>query len=152
MRYSNARMALQILALGPGGPPMYHKPIQNIGINHRTKKVTTMDTSRINIGRHSFCNRLQCLRELNFEWKKEMSKDLIIINLIKYFFNFYQTKDNLKIIYCIVYLCVYSFIYLIIMVYNLRCLSQFCEEHHCSWKDCLLIIDGALHNTNTKLG
>jgi len=86
MRYSNAKMALQILALGPGGPPIYHKLIQNIGSNDRTKKVTTMDTSRIKIGRHSFQNRHQCLKELNFDWKNEMSKDLLRINLKRAFF------------------------------------------------------------------
>jgi len=84
--YANAKLALQILSQGSKGPPIYLKLRQNIGYNDRTKRITTMDTSRIKIGQHSFQNRLQCLRELKFKWKKEMSKDQLRTNLKRTFF------------------------------------------------------------------
>jgi len=63
-----------------------HKFIQNIGVNDRTKKVITMDTSRIKIGRHSLHKRLRIPQRTEVEWRNGISKDPLRINLKRTFF------------------------------------------------------------------
>jgi len=70
MKYANAKMALQILSLRDGGPPISLKIQQDIGVNDRTKKIITLDTSEPQVGRQSLQNRLQCLLEIKFELKR----------------------------------------------------------------------------------
>jgi len=86
MHYSNSKLALQLFALSQNGPPICDKIKQNIGFNDRTKRIITLDTSKLQIGRQSFHNRLTSLREIRFTWNCNMSKDQLRINLKKTFF------------------------------------------------------------------
>jgi len=86
MYYANSKLALQLLALTQSGPPICDKIKQSIGFNDRTKRIITPDTSKLQIGRQSFHNRLTSLREVRFPWNNNISKDQLRINLKKTFF------------------------------------------------------------------
>jgi len=86
MKYSNARAAINMLQQGNEGPPISASIRSKLYINDRNQnKISVHDTSRLKIGRHSFHNRLKCLREVNFDWRNA-SKDSLRVNLKKTFF------------------------------------------------------------------
>jgi len=86
MRYINAKVAIQMMLIPTRAPPLAEKLKQNMGTNDRTGKLTTIDTSRLKIGKHAMQNRLTCLRDVRFAWKQGISKKLRI-ELKKAFFD-----------------------------------------------------------------
>jgi len=79
MHYSNCKLAIKLLLLGQNGPPMSEELINNLCFNERTGKASIMDTLRLKIGKASFKNRLECFREVNFNWKEGISDDALWI-------------------------------------------------------------------------
>jgi len=86
MKYSNAKMALTMLSQGNEGPPISVSLRDKLYENERNpNKLAIHDTSRLKIGRHSFHNRLKCLKDINFDWRIT-SPDTLRINLKRTFF------------------------------------------------------------------
>jgi len=87
MKYSNAKLALSLIAQGQEGPPITRMLEEKIYINDRNQnKIAIHDTSRLKVGRNSFHNRLKCLREINFNWR-DVTPGTLRVNLKKTFFN-----------------------------------------------------------------
>lgn len=62
MKFSSAKLAINLLLMGDHTTRLGRKLCGNIYINDRCPgRPITMDTSRLRIGRNSFLNRLQCL-------------------------------------------------------------------------------------------
>jgi len=76
-----------------------------------------MDTSRIKIGKASFKNRLECFREINFNWKDRIGDDALRIALKRTFFQ--SWNQEIKIINYFIYstelLAFYNLFYLMIL-------------------------------------
>jgi len=86
MKYINAKTAIQMMLIPKDEPPMAAKLKENVGLNNRTGKTITLDTSRLKIGKHALQNRLSCLREVSFTWQNGITKDKLRIELKKTFF------------------------------------------------------------------
>jgi len=70
----------------PKKPPLAQKNIDNMSYNNRTNKTVIMDTSRTRVGRQAFQNRLNCMREVNFDWRNGVEKNKLRLELKKLFF------------------------------------------------------------------
>jgi len=94
MKYSNAKMALNFLSQGEEGPPISACLREKLYVNDRNpNKISLHDTSRLKIGRHSFLNRLKCLKEINFDWRIT-TPDTLQINLKKTYFTMEGSHQN----------------------------------------------------------
>lgn len=57
MKYSNTKMALNMLSQGSEGPPISVSPRNKLYVNERNpNNISIHDTSRLKVGRHSFHN------------------------------------------------------------------------------------------------
>jgi len=82
MRYSNAKMAISLTLLKNNSTRLGKKLQSQLYINDRCPgRAITMDTSRLRIGKNSFVNRLQCLRNINFDWTSGINPDRLRICL-----------------------------------------------------------------------
>jgi len=89
MRYTNSNIAINLYLLGEHGPPLSQKLIMQAYINDRNPGVAiVMDTSRLRIGKHAFTNRLQCLKNVRFDWTRGITKDKLRIALKHTFFSY----------------------------------------------------------------
>jgi len=86
MQYSNAKLAITMIAQGNKGPPIANTLREKLYVNYRNNnKISIHDTSRLKIGRNAFHTRLKCLRSVNFNWQ-DVSPDTLRVNLKKTFF------------------------------------------------------------------
>jgi len=75
---------LDFLILQLLGPPLSQKYV-----NDRNPGVAVViDTSRLNKGKHAFTNRLQCLKNVKFDWLRGISKDKVRMAQKKMFFSY----------------------------------------------------------------
>jgi len=89
MQYSNAKHAIMMLSQ-TDGPPMSAFLKSKLYINDRNpNKLSIHDTSRLKVGRHSFHNRLKCLRSVNFDWRNT-NPDALRVNLKGTFFKLFR--------------------------------------------------------------
>jgi len=85
MMYSNAKMAITLYNLGHG-PPLTRKLREASYINDRRPGTATIsDRSRLKIGKQSLVNRLNCLKNVLFDWTTGIDKNALRINLKKTF-------------------------------------------------------------------
>jgi len=81
--YTSSKMAINLMN---GSTPLGKKLKAKCYVNDRIPgRGTITDTSRLKVGKFSLSNRLQCLRRLNFDWCSGITKDLLRINLKKFF-------------------------------------------------------------------
>lgn len=86
MMYSCCKLAISLFLLDTSGPPLSAELQKTSYINDRKPGVATfMDTSRLKIGRYSFCNRLSSMKNVNFDWITGIEKDRLRIALKKTF-------------------------------------------------------------------
>lgn len=68
------------------GPPLTQKHHEASYINDRRPGIATIgDRSRLEIGKQSLVNRLNYLREVNFDWMSGIKKNALRVNLKKTF-------------------------------------------------------------------
>jgi len=78
-------MAITLYNLGQG-PPLTQKLCEASYINDRQPGTTTIgDRSKLKIGKQSLINRLNCLRDVNFDWTLGIEKNALRVNLKKTF-------------------------------------------------------------------
>lgn len=88
MNYSCAKMAITLMNMQDSGPPMSTRLKHSSYINDRFPgRATMMDSSRLKIGKHSFPNRLLCLKKVKFKWTDGIDNNNLRINLKNTFIN-----------------------------------------------------------------
>jgi len=88
-------LAIKLLLLGQSGPSMSDGLTNSLYVNERTGKASTMDTSRTKIGKASFKNRLECFKEVDFNWKDGISDDALRIALKRAFFHNWNQESSI---------------------------------------------------------
>jgi len=86
MQYITTKTAIQVTTMKAKKPPLAQKIIDNMYYNDRTNKTVIMDTSRTRAGRQAFQNRLNCMRDVNFDWRNGVEKNKLRVELKKIFF------------------------------------------------------------------
>jgi len=103
----------------------------NIYINDRRPgRWITMDTSRLKIGRKSFLNRLNCLREVHFDWTTGICPHRLRVELKKTFIKqnvWHFTLIDLHLWLESFWSPIYLFIYLLTSR-NMSCFEKFCTN------------------------
>jgi len=88
MKYSCCKLAIRLYNLGDSGPPMSTLLKNSAYINDRQpERAYFRDSSRIKIGRHSFVNRLNAIRDVKFGWTQGINPNKLRIELKKTFIN-----------------------------------------------------------------
>jgi len=86
MKFSNTKLAINLALMGDRTTRLGRRLQGCMYINDRCPgRGITMDTSRLKIGRNSFLNRLNCLREVNFDWTTGICPHRLRVELKKTF-------------------------------------------------------------------
>jgi len=86
MEYCTCKTAIQLMNLKEKGPPMSMQLINQQYINDRLPlKTKIFDASKKKCGRFSLRNRLDFFEKIDFDWRNDISTDLLRINLKKTF-------------------------------------------------------------------
>jgi len=81
MKYSNAKLAINLFNLEEG-PSLFTKLKNQAYINDRTSgQATFTDVSRLRIGKNSFPNILQSMREVKFDWTHGINNHALRVKL-----------------------------------------------------------------------
>jgi len=86
MAYSNAKMAISLHNLEDGPPlseTLRHAAYRN---NRLPGQAIYMDSSRLRIGKNSLVNRLNCMRQVKFQWTNGINQHALRQNLKKTFY------------------------------------------------------------------